>query len=278
MPPLSMRCLGRIVIWLYLAISLNAVAHSQTRRALLIGIDHYAPPAGATLPVPAAGHAPDSRFAADATWINLHGPSVDVASMQVLLKQSYGFQYIRVLDEQQATRQGILAAIDQLVADTHPGDLVVFYYAGHGSQRLDTLSSKNHLDQTIVPVDAWKGTEDIRDKELALRFDQIVYDKHAHLTAVFDSCDSGTMARGVTNSVQRFLSYDDRDVALEKEKDPTTVTELDLKQIPRRVTPSSLRRLPPRNPQWKLCIRMIASITEHSLGRWCVFSSPVRRP
>ena len=234
MPPLSMRCLGRIVIWLYLAISLNAVAHSQTRRALLIGIDDYAPPAGATLPVPSAGHAPDSRFAPGATWISLHGPAVDVASMQVLLKHQFGFEDIRVPAEQQATRQGILAAIDQLIADTHPGDLVVFYYSGHGSRRLDTLSSKNHFDQTIVPIDAWKGAEDIRDKELALRFDKIVYDKHAHLTAIYDSCDSGTMARGVTNSVQRALPYDDRDVAQEKKKDPTTVTELDLKQIPQK--------------------------------------------
>jgi len=232
--PFSTRFPGYIVTCLCLAISLITVAHSQTRRALLIGIDQYAPPEGATLPVPAAGHAPDSRFAPGATWINLHGPSVDVASMQVLLKESYGFQDIRVLDEQQATRKGILAAIDQLVADTHPGDLVVFYYAGHGSQRLDTLSSKNHLDETIVPVDALKGAEDIRDKELALRFDKIVYDKHAHLTAIYDSCHSGTMARGITTSVQRYLSYDDRDVAEEKKKDPTTVTELDLKQIPQK--------------------------------------------
>ena len=154
--------------------------------------------------------------------------------MQVLLKQTYGFQDIRVLPEQQATRQGILAAIDQLIADTQPGDLIVFYYSGHGSRRLDTLSSKNHLDETIVPIDAWKGVEDIRDKELALRFDKIVYDKHAHLTAMYDSCDSGTMARGITDSVQRTLSYDDRDVAQEKKAEPTTVTELDLKQIPQK--------------------------------------------
>ena len=51
-----------------------------------------------------------------------------------------------------------------------PGDRIVFYYSGHGSQRLDTLSSKNHLDETIVPIDAWKGAKDIRDKELAIRF------------------------------------------------------------------------------------------------------------
>lgn len=230
----SMRCPGPLVVSFCLALSLSPVAHTQTRRALLIGIDHYAPPAGAALPAPAGGHASDSRFAPGTSWINLHGPSVDVASMQVLLQQSYGFQDIRVLAEQQATRQGILAAIDQLVADTHSGDLVVFYYAGHGSQRLDTLSSKNHLDETIVPIDAWKGAEDIRDKELALRFNQIVYDRHAHLTAIYDSCHSGTMARGVTNSVQRVLPFDDRDVAEEKKQDPKTVTEADLKQIPQK--------------------------------------------
>ena len=45
-----------------------------------------------------------------------------------------------------------------------------------------------------------------------------MYDKTAHLTAIFDSCDSGTMARGVTATVQRTLPYDDRDVAEDKEE------------------------------------------------------------
>ena len=208
--------------------------HAQVRRALLIGIGDYAPPAGAQMPIPSAGHAPDSRFAPGASWVSLHGPATDVAAMQVLLKHKFGFEDIRVLPEQQATREGILAAIDQLVADTHPGDFDVFYYSGHGSRRRDTLSSKGGFDQTIVPIDAWKGAEDIRDKELALKFDKIVYDKRAHLTAIYDSCDSGTMARGVTASVLRALPYDDRDVAQEKKRDPATVTELDLKQIPQK--------------------------------------------
>lgn len=181
--------------------------------------------------------------------------------MRVLLEQSYGFHDIRVLNEQQATRQGILAAIDQLVVDSHRGDLVVFYYAGHGSQRLDTLSSKNHLDETIVPIDAWKGAEDIRDKELALRFDKIVYDTPAHLTAIYDSCNSGTMARGITNSVQRFLSYDDRDVAQEKKKDPTTVTELDLKQIPQKGDAIIIAAADP-------AIRQETSVTSEELAEW----------
>jgi hypothetical protein len=224
--------LCRIVFCLWLTIIFTCALDAQTRRALLIGIDNYAPAPGATLPVPSAGHARDSRFAPGTTWISLHGPAVDVPSMYELLQNTYGFKDIRLLTEQQSTRQGILAAIDQLIADTHPGDLDVFYYSGHGSRRVDTLSTKNHFDQTIVPIDAWKGAEDIRDKELALRFDKIVYDKHAHLTAIYDSCDSGTMARGLTESVQRALPYDDRDVAAEKKKDPATVTELDLKRIP----------------------------------------------
>jgi len=222
--------LRRMTCSLWLCGALAVVAQAQTRRALLIGIDHYAPPPGSAIPLPAEAHAADSRFAPGASWIDLHGPSVDVATIQVLLQQKYGFQNIRALDEQEATRQGILAAINQLVSDTQPGDLDVFYYSGHGSRRLDTLSSKNQFDETIVPIDAWKGAEDIRDKELALLFDKIIYEKHAHLTAIFDSCSSGTMARGITNAVQRALPYDDRDVALEKASDASTVTETDLNQ------------------------------------------------
>jgi hypothetical protein len=148
--------------------------------------------------------------------------------MKVLLQNTYEFTDVRVLQDEQATRQGILNALDQLVADAQRGDLVVFYFAGHGSRRLDTASSKNHLDETIVPADAWMGVEDIRDKELALRFNKIVYDKQARLTAIYDSCHSGTMARGITNSVQRTLPWDDRDVA----KEPGAVLEADVKRIP----------------------------------------------
>lgn len=224
----------RAVCCLCLAAILASATHAQTRRALLIGIDHYAPPAGASLSVPASGHSLDSRFASGSSWIDLNGPSIDVASMKVLLEQTYQFSDIRVLPEEQATRRGILEAIEKLADDAESNDLIVFYFAGHGSQRRDTLSSKNQLDETIVPIDAWKGARDIRDKELALLFNRIVYEKHARLTAIYDSCHSGTMARGITSSVQRTLAYDDRDVAEDKKRDPSTVTEVDLKQIPQK--------------------------------------------
>lgn len=199
-----------------------------TSHALLIGIDHYAPPEGSTPAVAASGHALDSRFGPGASWHSLQGPLTDIAAMHLLLQDTYGFTDIRELTDQQATRQGILDAINQLIADTQKDDRVVIYYSGHGSQRLDSKSSKDQRDQTIVPVDAWKGVKDIRDKELAVLFDKIVFDKQARLTAIYDSCNSGTMARGMTESVQRTLPYDDDDVA----KEQGAVLEADLKRIP----------------------------------------------
>jgi hypothetical protein len=223
----------RALLALTLINAFAAVAHAE-KRALLIGISDYLPPAGATLPVP-SGHALDSRFAPNTTWNSLHAPAGDVASMVVLLRENYAFknENITVLPESSATREGILSAIDKLVAETKPGDFVVFYYSGHGSQRRDTLSSKNQLDETIVPIDTWKGDLDVRDKEMAVRFNRIVYDKHAHLTAIYDSCNSGTQARGIGEFVKRSLPYDDRDVAKDKAAHPNdVVVESDLKHLP----------------------------------------------
>jgi hypothetical protein len=214
-------------LFVFLAGSLTTSLFAQTRatsHALLIGIATYAPPKGTPLPNEGTGHSIDSRFAPNATWHSLQGPPTDVAAMHALLEHTYGFTDIRELHDQDATRQGILDALNKLIDDTQKGDHVVVYYSGHGSQRLDTKSSKNQRDQTIVPVDAWKGVKDIRDKELALLFDKIVFDKQARLTAIYDSCNSGTMARGITQSVQRTLPYDDDDVA----KEPGAVMESDL--------------------------------------------------
>jgi hypothetical protein len=118
----TMTCITgawRALLHLSIAAALVSTLHAQTRRALLIGINDYAPPAGAVLPVAPAGHAADSRFAAGNTWNNLSGPSVDVADMYELLKEKFSFQEkdIVVLPEAQATRQGILAAIGQFIAD-----------------------------------------------------------------------------------------------------------------------------------------------------------------
>jgi broad specificity phosphatase PhoE len=85
-----------------------------------------------------------------------------------------------------------------LVDEAHDGDVLLFYYAGHGSQVRNSLSYKpDKQDETIVPWDANVGAWDIRDKEIARLFNEAL-DKHkVTLTAIFDSCHSGSVARGL---------------------------------------------------------------------------------
>ena len=103
------------------------------KRALLIGINAYP-------------HVPP-----------LSGCVNDVRLMHSVLVDTFGFppDHITLLADEQATRAGILAAFDALVAATGPDDIVVIHYAGHGSQMADREGDEpSGFDSTIVPFDA----------------------------------------------------------------------------------------------------------------------------
>ncbi len=217
--------------WAIAGLFFLAPASAQTKRALLIGIDTYeakgkpiAKPAGAERQNNAAG---TSRWDLP-QWGNLDGSLNDVDSVHELLASpKYGFaeNNIHIVEEGKATREGILQAMKKyLLEEPSRGDTVVFYYAGHGSQRYNSLTDKPfHLDETIVPADASSGAFDIRDKEIARLFNQVV-DKGILLTAIFDSCHSGSIARGIpagSPGKARFLPYDPRDAADPPDKGPS---------------------------------------------------------
>jgi len=211
--------------WVIAFLIFRPAAYAQTKRALLIGIDTYEPK-GKTISKPAGsdqGNKPTGLSRWDLPhWVNLDGSLNDVESVHELLASpKYGFaeKNIHILAEGNATRDGILQAMKKYLLDEPaPGDTVVFYYAGHGSQRYNSLTDKPFgLDETIVPSDASSGAYDIRDKEIARLFNQVV-DKGILLTAIFDSCHSGSIARPTPEARQgksRFLPNDPRDV-----KDP----------------------------------------------------------
>jgi hypothetical protein len=197
-------------------------ASAQSKRALLIGIDTYEPH-GRPIPNVIADRLEGaSRFDLP-TWPDLDGAVNDVKAMQALLTSpKFGFandaQHMHVLLQESGTREAILAAMRRyLVDEPARGDIVVFYYAGHGSLRYNSKSEKraSHLDNTIVPADAYTGAFDVRDREIARIFNAAL-DKGVILTAIFDSCHSGTIARGVplggTGKI-RSLPYDPRDIA-----------------------------------------------------------------
>src|SRR5260370_19226088 len=139
----------------------------------------------------------------------------DAEAVRDLLRDRFNFNAgnIRLLEDTAATRGHIISAIEQLVAEAQPGDVVVFYFAGHGSQRVNSGSLPTGYDQTIVPADANTGVFDIRNKELARLFGPLVR-KGVTLTLIFDSCHSGAITRGLEARYKaRWAAMDPRDAA-----------------------------------------------------------------
>lgn len=196
---MQLRRLALLFPLLFIAVDL----HAATRRALLIGIDDYT-----------ASHF-SARPPMDRDWPSLGGPVRDIGLLSEALVLLYGFEERNIvrLTDQHATRAGILQAIEQLARSAGKEDVIFFYFAGHGSQVVNTLSEEpDKLDESIVPADSRAGALDIRDKELRRLFNRIL-DRGAQLTVMLDNCRSGSGARGITtNAVSRSVRPDRRDV------------------------------------------------------------------
>lgn len=218
--------------------SQNGSEAAGTRRALLVGIDLYEP-AGTQAQHPAGCHGGRCDLP---VFKNLDGPLNDVAAMRDLLSSpKFGFDPKNIvvvtnpalpatqlpfasLPATATTHEGLLAAMQKYLVDVpQKGDTVVFYYAGHGSLRVNSKGTKmamlvdgkpSHADSTLVPSDAWTGNYDIRDREMTHIFNAAL-DKGIKLTVLLDSCHSGSFTRGVEIGKQyteRSLGYDPRDI------------------------------------------------------------------
>jgi hypothetical protein len=185
---------------------LDAAPH---HRALLVGINDYT---ASTL----AAH-PQSAPVPGRDWPNLGGAVNDVNTMRDMLVTLYGFDRndIVTLIDQAATREAVLGTIEQrLVNPAAKDDVILFYFAGHGSQVRNSLSEeRDKLDESLVPADSRAGAADIRDKELRMLFNRIL-DRGARLTVILDNCHSSSGARGLgTGARPRGVKPDLRDVA-----------------------------------------------------------------
>ncbi|HEX7152513.1 MAG TPA: caspase family protein [Thermoanaerobaculia bacterium] len=181
---------------LLMAAAAERAAHPTQKRALLVGINDYS---ASTLPV--------QSDAPDRGWPSLLGAVNDVTTLRELLL-ARDFEVVSLTD-QQATRRAIVGQLERLARTVRRGDVVFFYFAGHGSQVRNSRSDEaDGLDESLVPADSRRGGADIRDKELRRLFNRIL-DHGAKLTVMIDSCHSGSGARGRTRAIAR----DERDVA-----------------------------------------------------------------
>lgn len=168
---------------------------SQKKYALLIGIDEYIP----------EGKSAVKNFRLG----NLDGCINDVEAINEILITKFGFKNteIKILLNANAGRDSIINNFKNLANTAKKGDNVFIFYAGHGSQVTNSLSDEtDKKDETIVPADAYLGIPDIRDKEVAVLLDNIV-NNGIILTAIFDCCHSGSMARGLFDTKQDKLRW-----------------------------------------------------------------------
>ncbi|MGB3787477.1 MAG: caspase family protein [Phormidesmis sp.] len=114
-----------------------------------------------------------------------------------------GFElHLQVLTDSQATRQGIIDGFKQHLAQASSGDVVLFYYAGHGAQAKAPEAfwpvSPGRMMETLVCYDSRIDDEhwDLADKELGQLIAELDA-KQPHIAVVLDCCHSGSGTREV---------------------------------------------------------------------------------
>lgn len=135
----------------------------------------------------------------------LTGCDADIALVQRLLGDQ-GFEPIQTLTGEAATREGIVTAVEEVIATAGGDDAVVLYYSGHGGRLAhpdwEARQAKGlpaHL-QFIVPWDIEGSTEDDFRGLLAEELSELQWrltERTRNVTTILDCCHSGYMARNV---------------------------------------------------------------------------------
>lgn len=132
----------------------------------------------------------------------LLGGHQDIKHMQDIVgRLNFKPGQVKVLTDQQATRQGILSGIqDWLVRGVNPGDRVLFYFVGHGT-RFKDASGAQGCSTALVPYDL---SNLVTEKDLQGALDRV---PAKELLVMLDSCFSGTAYRAKNSKLQpRFMA------------------------------------------------------------------------
>lgn len=194
--------------WLALALAAAPVA-AQQRHALLVGVSSY----------------PTQQNR------DLFGPKNDVQLMRrVLAERGFPPQNVTMLADGvpgagDPTRGAIVSAFESLAAKAGKGDFVFLLFAGHGSQQpARDLGPRNPepdgLDETFLPRDIGRWESSKQTVENAIVDDEFdamitaIRNRGAFVWAVFDSCHSGTVTRGVDDPEVRYRELKPGDLGI----------------------------------------------------------------
>jgi hypothetical protein len=174
----------RFFITFLTALCAATYAFAGERYALVIGISRYVPDQGLA---------------------DLDGPGPDRDAIVKTLLDDFGYkrQNIVVLSDVAATRAGILAALDNLIARVNQGDYVFFYYSGHGTSPQGQHNLPIDGDTgALFPSDFVGGTPaEVAERLVVGRRDLrprlLKLDQKATVFAVLDTCFSQNLMKSV---------------------------------------------------------------------------------
>lgn len=168
---------------------------------LLIGINKYHPTSAVT---------------------PLSGCQNDVQAVREFLLKHFSTQGggVLTLINEQATRANVVAAFRDHLGQAGPGDTVLIYYSGHGSQNTTAVefqsSTPDKREEGWVLYDSrLPGNYDLADKEIALLLETLGR-RNPEIVVVADSCHSGS----VTRSTEDFKGWKPRFIPGSKEPRP----------------------------------------------------------
>ena len=175
---INMKVLSTFLLGLLLAAPLFA-----KKQALLIGVSNY--PVGSG-------------------WCSLNAHN-DVVLLDKVLSSEWD---ITILEDEEATHNGIVVSLSRFADLVSPGDTVYIHFSGHGQQMLpieaDTIHDPDMLDEAIIPYDAkinwapnYKGQYHLRDNEFGSLIDAIRNKSGCRglVIVVLDACHSDSMQR-----------------------------------------------------------------------------------
>jgi hypothetical protein len=136
---------------------------------------------------------------------NLHYTAEDAEVAQTALQRA-GMTDSVLLQDDRATRAGVIQAVEAMAAQCQPGDLFVFFYSGHGGQsavpverRVDGTSGNRYeqddpdnIEETVCFYDQEMVDNDFADM-------LSVIDDGVTVLVVLDSCFSGGFAKDVVS-------------------------------------------------------------------------------
>lgn len=146
-----------------------------TRRAVMIGINYVGDNPG-----------------------ELSGCWNDVLNMKKYIMDVHGFEEENIVvlmddgDNIEPTHDNIIAAYNQVVADSEEGDAIFLHYSGHGTKlRDDDGDEHDGYDEALVPRD-FQESGMIRDDDLYEILVKALPDG-VHMVSLMDCCHSGTI-------------------------------------------------------------------------------------